>query len=54
VASVVGAEIATRSSRLPPRLVAFDPRKQGWHDKVAGTVVVRPLRGSGPLATFDH
>ena len=21
--------------------VAFDPRKQGWHDKVAGTVVVR-------------
>ena len=22
--------------------VAFDPRKQGWHDKIAGTVVVRP------------
>ena len=22
--------------------VAFDPRKQGWHDKLAGTVVVRP------------
>ena len=21
---------------------AFDPRKQGWHDKIAGTVVVRP------------
>jgi uncharacterized RDD family membrane protein YckC len=21
--------------------VAFDPRKQGWHDKMAGTVVVR-------------
>lgn len=21
--------------------VAFDPRKQGWHDKIAGTVVVR-------------
>lgn len=21
--------------------VAFDPRKQGWHDKLAGTVVVR-------------
>jgi uncharacterized RDD family membrane protein YckC len=24
--------------------VAFDPRKQGWHDKLAGTVVVRPRR----------
>jgi uncharacterized RDD family membrane protein YckC len=21
---------------------AFDPRKQGWHDKIAGTVVIRP------------
>ena len=27
--------------------VAFDPRKQGWHDKLAGTVVVRP-RNRGP------
>jgi uncharacterized RDD family membrane protein YckC len=34
--------------------VAFDPRKQGWHDKLAGTVVVRPLRGGGPLAHFDR
>ncbi len=23
--------------------VAFDPRKQGWHDKIARTVVVREL-----------
>jgi uncharacterized RDD family membrane protein YckC len=29
--------------------VAFDPRKQGWHDKLAGTVVVRvPKAGAGP------
>jgi uncharacterized RDD family membrane protein YckC len=28
--------------------VAFDPRKQGWHDKLAGTVVVRP-RHRGPV-----
>jgi uncharacterized RDD family membrane protein YckC len=28
--------------------VAFDPRKQGWHDKLAGTVVVRARR-QGPL-----
>jgi uncharacterized RDD family membrane protein YckC len=27
--------------------VALDPRKQGWHDKLAGTVVVRP-RHRGP------
>ena len=25
--------------------VAFDPRKQGWHDKLAGTVVIRARRG---------
>ena len=25
--------------------VAFDPRKQGWHDKLAGTVVIRAMRG---------
>jgi len=24
--------------------VAFDPRKQGWHDKLAGTLVVRGRR----------
>lgn len=30
--------------------VAFDPRKQGWHDKIAGTVVVRPQqRGPAPV-----
>lgn len=26
--------------------VAFDPKKQGWHDKLAGTVVVRPRKKS--------
>lgn len=26
--------------------VAFDPRKQGWHDKLAGTVVVRQSRAT--------
>jgi len=28
--------------------VAFDRRKQGWHDKLAGTVVVRVKRAPGP------
>ena len=33
--------------------VAFDPRKQGWHDKLACTVVVRPShRGPVPVR-FD-
>jgi uncharacterized RDD family membrane protein YckC len=26
--------------------VGLDRRKQGWHDKLAGTVVVRPRRGA--------
>jgi uncharacterized RDD family membrane protein YckC len=29
--------------------VAFDPRKQGWHDKIAGTVVVRRRRSATPV-----
>jgi len=32
--------------------VAFDPQKQGWHDKLAGTVVIRTRpreRGPGPV-----
>jgi len=30
--------------------VGFDPRKQGWHDKLAGTVVIRPRqRGTEPV-----
>lgn len=29
--------------------VGIDARKQGWHDKLAGTVVVRPRRGAGTV-----
>ena len=32
--------------------VAFDRRKQGWHDKLAGTVVVR--NRNGEPVTFDN
>lgn len=32
--------------------VAFDDRKQGWHDKLSGTVVVRPKNRSRPVS-FD-
>ena len=35
--------------------VAFDLRKQGWHDKLAGTVVVRPrIRGPVPVKFGNH
>jgi uncharacterized RDD family membrane protein YckC len=29
--------------------VAFDPKKQGWHDKLAGTIVVRVRKNSAPV-----
>lgn len=32
--------------------VAFDPRKQGWHDKLAGTVVVRKKAGNTEPVRF--
>ncbi len=32
--------------------VAFDKRKQSWHDKIARTVVVRPDRSGGGSVTF--
>lgn len=31
----------------------FDARKQGWHDKMAGTVVVRRKRGAAAPVRFD-
>ncbi len=33
--------------------VAFDPRKQGWHDKLAGTVVVRKKAGATNAVKFE-
>ena len=33
--------------------VAFDDRKQGWHDKIAGTVVVRPKNRNPRPVSFD-
>jgi len=42
---LIGRYFAYYVSMIPLFLgmiwVAFDPRKQGWHDKLAGTVVVR-------------
>lgn len=48
---LVGRYFGYYASSLPLFLgifwVAFDPRKQGWHDKLAGTVVVR-LKNRSP------
>jgi uncharacterized RDD family membrane protein YckC len=33
--------------------VAFDSRKQGWHDKLAGTVVLRPNNHGAAPVTFE-
>lgn len=50
----VGRYFAYFLSALPLGLgfiwAAFDRRKQGWHDKLAGTVVIRlPSRGTAPV-----
>ncbi len=34
--------------------VAIDDRKQGWHDKLAGTIVVRHRRADVPIVEFRH
>jgi len=54
VGQSIGRYLAYYVSMLPLFLgfiwVGFDPRKQGWHDKLAGTVVIRPKhRGTEPV-----
>lgn len=54
VGQSIGRYLAYFVAMLPLFLgilwVAFDPRKQGWHDKLAGTVVIRPRqRGTEPV-----
>ena len=54
---LVGRYLGYYVSILPLMLgliwVAFDPRKQGWHDKLAGTVVVRSRKGRTAPVTFS-
>lgn len=50
VGQLVGRYFAYYLSTLPLLLgfiwVGFDKRKQGWHDKLAGTVVIKRVRGA--------
>ncbi len=54
---LVGRYFAYYVSLLPLALgffwVAFDPRKQGWHDKLAGTLVVRPKKRGPAAVSFN-
>jgi uncharacterized RDD family membrane protein YckC len=44
----VGYILSTLPLLLGFLWVAWDPRRQGWHDKLAGTVVIRvPPRATG-------
>lgn len=53
VVRYLGYYVSTLPLLLGFLWVAFDARKQGWHDKLAGTVVVRPkVRGTRPVS-FD-
>lgn len=54
VGQSIGRYLAYFVSMIPLGLglvwVAFDPKKQGWHDKLAGTVVIRSKnRGPHPV-----
>lgn len=56
-AQLVGRYFAYFVSTLPLFLgiiwIAFDKRKQGWHDKLAGTVVIKKTN-SGPEPVRFH
>jgi uncharacterized RDD family membrane protein YckC len=53
---LVGRYLGYYVSMIPLLLgllwVAFDPRKQGWHDKLAHTVVVRRKGGTTEPVRF--
>ncbi len=54
---LIGRYFAYYISTIPLCLgflwIAWDPKKQGWHDKLAGTVVVRPVGIKTEEAIFE-
>ena len=57
-AQLVGRYFAYLVSMLPLFLgifwVAFDKRKQGWHDKLAGTVVIKKINTGPEPVSFKN
>lgn len=55
---LIGRYLAYYVSLIPLGLgyiwVAFDARKQGWHDKLAGTVVVRKKNRAPKPVSFEN
>lgn len=49
----VGYYLSTIAFGLGLVSIAFDPRKQGWHDKLARTIVVREFRPTPTRAAPD-
>jgi len=54
VVRYIGYFVSTLPLLLGYFWVGFDARKQGWHDKMAGTVVVRRKGGSAEAVRFDR
>ena len=58
VAQAIGRYFAYFLSALPFGLgfiwIAFDSKKQGWHDKLAGTVVIRTHSGAPEPVRFEQ
>lgn len=50
----LGYFISTLPLLLGYLWVAFDSRKQGWHDKMAGTVVIKRKAGNAEPVRFDQ
>ena len=54
---LIGRYFAYYLSAIPLGLgflsIAWDPKKQGWHDKLAGTIVVRPVGIKSEEAVFE-
>lgn len=57
VGQAIGRYLGYYASIIPLFLgvvwVAFDPKRQGWHDKLAGTVVVRPKNRDAEAVKFN-
>jgi uncharacterized RDD family membrane protein YckC len=55
---LIGRYLAYYVSTIPLFMgflwIAWDPRKQGWHDKLARTVVVRPVRRGTMKVEFKN